>query len=227
MKKALIPAIIVCIILLLFTFIMPQIPVPSALRKKAQSRKEVSDEEVAPSPVKVSVIFDDDFDKTQRKESQAGTFPPVWASYREEVGFKRYRKELTARGAVFFFYDADQRRCLQIDFKRDKMMPFDVARIGTDFAPRPSQIENEPALAALVTEFTEYGSNVFLARPFELEKRIENQLDAALQKAGLSVSEVLGFRGYYDYKLGRFQLHITDVSLRDEGLKAFWATVNL
>ncbi len=233
MKKTLKVVAVILIVLFFMSLLLQLIPATVSGEKSKPGEKQQKTNKTKPGQeLEVSVVFEPaqvqkDESVQEEEEEEGGSFPPVWAGYREEIGFQRYQREMTSRGAVFFFYNADENEWLKIDFSRQVTVPFDVSQIGTKYGTRPSRIKNEPAIIAQFNQATEYTSEVFLARPAEMESAMEHQLSSALERAGLDTAAVLGFRGHYQCKGSKFQLFITGVSLRDVGMRNFEACINL
>lgn len=152
-----------------------------------------------------------------------GSFPPIWSSYREQVGFNAYADELERRGAVFFLQA--EGGWYAIDRAQAALRPFDVARIGSDFGANPNCIEDEPALSAFVAK--DAGTVVFLAKPLAMETRIQSSIRHTLQARGISLADATGIRAVYDYVGGQFCLVVSEVATKAGGIQPLPMTIPL
>lgn len=177
-----------------------------------------------------SSIFAEDSQKSVAKETnkeRSGVFPPLWGNYREQIGFRRYAKEMQRRGAVFFYYNNSQKEWLTIDVSNRKLSPFDITKIGTEFGEKPNLIDNEPNLSKLVPKKQREKMKFFIAKPMQLERYIQNTIYDALQAKGIDMAQVTGIKGVYIYENGKFSLVIKGIGIMHKGLQEMQLNIPL
>jgi hypothetical protein len=179
------------------------------------SQQEKSDYE-SPKEMQVSILIVSPGSEQGESSDKDGVFPPVWASFRESIGFQAYFREMKKRGAVFFFYSPKQNDWVEITDQK-QLIPFDIQRIGKEFVDTPNILKNEQALSEIVARGQALENLVYLARPLDSVARFQSQISKQLSEKGYSLNAITGIKGIYLIKGGKLYLTVKSIALEEAG----------
>lgn len=153
-------------------------------------------------------------DKSGESENRNGALPPLYANYREFLGFARYASAMERAGGRFFIVSPSIKEILRIDFYRNTLSPVSVKSISSrGFSPRTRAISDEPALAPMLRKAEKiYGvvrPEVILLVPRKLENKIALTVSEALEGKGCNIKDVSGLYGHYLVRGGNLVLNIS------------------
>jgi len=180
-------------------------------------RKEVTRQMQAKQrDIHVDIVVEAADNQVSKKgQSADGLFPPIWASYRDSIGFRQYYNEMTDRGAVFFLYSTRQKSWMQIDFTENTLKSFDISRLGKDLTDAPNIINNEPSLSQFIEMAQTRNAEVYVAKPVPLISRIQDQIGRQISTCGAEITSVTGIKGKYVKKRGQLVLQLETISTKE------------
>lgn len=227
MKNKLIP--FSCIMLGLFAFILFLLLIVSGGRSYAQPKQKTNKIKIKQNSRKteISVLIEKQNQTTPIKNNKidAGAFPPVFANYRRDLGFRKYAKLIERRGGVFLLYDASVKKLFRIHLHRGTLENWEASKLKNKFSSNMRSIEDEPALETYLQNRP--GAEVLLAIPLNIENAIRNKITQTANSQGIDLRKISGFSAYYSSKGGSLFLNVEKAAFKGYGAKDFKASVML
>lgn len=215
----------ILLIALVFVFIFLALEWLGAISKKVIDPPEDPNEivisndpnEINKEQMEIAFVVITKNRKQERLSETESVFPPIWPSYRESIGFRRYYEEMTNRGAVYFFYSHIHSDWVKIDFKRKQLQPFDITTVGQEYVDPPNCLRDEPALADIVRDAKAKENIVYLAKTNVFVSKFHNILREHLVNSGNAIKSIVGIKGIYEIRGNQLYLNINKIALKDKG----------
>ncbi|HJO94717.1 MAG TPA: hypothetical protein QF753_15065 [Victivallales bacterium] len=144
-----------------------------------------------------------------------GELPPISANYRKYVGFKKYSKEMSRIGCRFFIIGNRAKNLYELDFNFNDLREVSINRLKSrDYSSKSRVITDEPALdiyrILAEKKYNLINSEVILLVPNNIEKYIVSEI----VNSGISLKNILSFKGYYQIINSDFILLLTEANYK-------------
>ncbi len=194
--------------------------------KKPEPKPKLKPEVVKkpePKPAPAPKMAKKDSEPVSDGGKDSGGIPPLYANYREYLGFRSYADAMERLGGRFFVIDlGGGSKMLAIDFSYERLTPVEMKKIQRcNFSSRTRVISDEPAVNPYLRrarnnfEFSE--PEIVLLVPVSMERKIASMLRRELSGRGTTMKKISGLRGYYHGSRRSMKLMITEAVRNDGG----------